>query len=311
MHINKGLKIVKKNLYWDYNYNFSEFPIEMADFYDDKEVIIYLDEIKKYKDLTQEEEQSLFEKIKENDNDAMLEVFHCNLKFAASIASKFSRLSLSIMPMDLIQEANLALLDAIKSYNKARCIYFKNYAEIIIKKRLFEVMKKDGKMLRFSSYEFNKITKVSDIIQRCTQEFGRFPFVDEICYEDYGYDSSVDIYDEKDMEVFINARNDILSIDTLEEENLGSYDIEQQIDDLSYREKLIEIIKIANLTQEEKTIIYYLYIDSRQRTVPELTNYLNMSYEEIRKIRNKAIKKLNRYSYLLLTKDKVYKTMKK
>ena len=43
--------------------------------------------------------------------------------------------------MDLIQEANLALLDAIKSYNKARCIYFKNYAEIIIKKRLFELNK--------------------------------------------------------------------------------------------------------------------------------------------------------------------------
>ena len=87
---------MKKKNNWDYNYNFAEFPIEMEDFYDNKEVRMYLEEIKKYKSLTQEEQDELLLKIKnDNDENAFLEIFHANLQFALKIASRYANLSKS------------------------------------------------------------------------------------------------------------------------------------------------------------------------------------------------------------------------
>ena len=43
-------------------------------------------------------------------------LFYANLDIALLIASRFSLLTKSIYPMDLIQEANIGLLEAIKNY---------------------------------------------------------------------------------------------------------------------------------------------------------------------------------------------------
>ena len=91
----------------DLKYDFLEFPLEMDDFYKDQDVIKYLEEIKKYKSISKEEEKKLLE------NNDYEKLFHANLLLAATIAGRFSLLTKSIYPMDLIQEANIGLLEAI------------------------------------------------------------------------------------------------------------------------------------------------------------------------------------------------------
>ena len=80
----------------DLKYSFLEFPLEKNSFYKDPEVIKYLEEIKKYKRLDKEEERKLLEQ-KEYEK-----VFHANLQMVLMIARRFSLLTKSIYPMDLI-----------------------------------------------------------------------------------------------------------------------------------------------------------------------------------------------------------------
>lgn len=87
----------------------------------------YLMEIKKYRFLTKEEEFELAVKYKkEGDMDAISKLIMANLKIVVIIAMEYKNLGINLM--DLIQEGNLGLMQAIKKFDPYRGLRLATYA---------------------------------------------------------------------------------------------------------------------------------------------------------------------------------------
>ena len=92
----------------------------------------YLAEIRKYRFLTKEEEFKLAAKYKEEgDLDAVSKLVMANLKIVVIIAMEYKNLGMSMM--DLIQEGNLGLMQAVKKFDPYREIRLVTYATWWIK----------------------------------------------------------------------------------------------------------------------------------------------------------------------------------
>ena len=87
----------------------------------------YLAEIRKYRFLTKEEEFKLAVKYREEgDLDAISKLVMANLKIAVVISMEYKNLGMNLM--DLIQEGNLGLMQAVKKFDPYRDIRLVTYA---------------------------------------------------------------------------------------------------------------------------------------------------------------------------------------
>lgn len=87
----------------------------------------YLNEIAQYPALTREEEHSLAVRYKEHaDLDAAYRLVVSNLRVVVQIAKEYQRAARSVL--DLIQEGNIGLMEAVKNYDPYRNVRFPSYA---------------------------------------------------------------------------------------------------------------------------------------------------------------------------------------
>ena len=288
----------------DLGYSILEFPLEMDSFYKDPEVLSYLQEIKKYKSVDKKEENYLLE------NREFEKVFHANLYTVALIAGRYSLLTKSIYPMDLIQEANLGLLEAIRTYKKGVYNNFNQYMRLVVSRKLVKMIKEQGKMFEVSPLEYEKIIDYIKLLElnellydgkfneTLADAWGKF---EDKHYQSYGF---ID-YKEMDRDIINmqNAIENVVSIETLDKRKpIGTYDIENDINIMSIKLELIKAIKSVNLTKEEKTILYYSFIVDQTKTVKEIAKILNLNTMKVSKLRDDALKKLKGY---LLTKNQI------
>jgi len=94
---------------------------------------MYLLEVKQYRLLTREEENALAIKVKEHkDQKAAYRLITANLRLVVKIAMDFNRYWTKNL-LDLIQEGNVGLLQAVQKFDPYRGIKFSYYASFWIK----------------------------------------------------------------------------------------------------------------------------------------------------------------------------------
>ena len=87
----------------------------------------YLVEVRKYPFLSKEEEQGLAIRYKEQgDLDAVTRLVLSHLRLTVSIAMEYKRLPFNTM--DLIQEGNVGLMQAVKKYDPYKNVRVSTYA---------------------------------------------------------------------------------------------------------------------------------------------------------------------------------------
>jgi RNA polymerase primary sigma factor len=116
---------------------------------------IYLNEVRRYKGLTEEDEADLFTKVKEGNRRAEEKIVKENLRLVVSIANAYG----SIMnPEDLIQEGNIGLVLAVRSFDLNRGFRFITYASMMIRKSILEGIANSGRLVRLPA---NMQTEIS------------------------------------------------------------------------------------------------------------------------------------------------------
>ncbi len=103
--------------------------------------IDYFNDINKFSSLTKEEELSLWEKYKlENDLKARDKIIKSNLKFVASVAKPYIGMGLSYS--DLIAEGNLGLMKAMEKFDYTKDFKTISYSVWWIRQTILEALKK-------------------------------------------------------------------------------------------------------------------------------------------------------------------------
>ncbi|MBN1625905.1 MAG: RNA polymerase factor sigma-32 [Deltaproteobacteria bacterium] len=112
---------------------------------------LYLMEIKRYKLLTKEEEIELATRVKEhNDPDAAYRLVTSNLRLVVKIAMDFHRYWTKSL-LDLIQEGNVGLLQAVKKFDPYRGIKFSYYSSFWIKAYMLKFIMENWKLVKIGT----------------------------------------------------------------------------------------------------------------------------------------------------------------
>lgn len=120
----------------------------------------YFKEISNFSPLSIEEETSLWEKYKKNNDLAARDkIIKSNLKFVASVAKPYIGLGLSYA--DLIAEGNIGLMKAIDKFDYTKGFKTISYSVWWIKQTILEALKKRN-LIHGDDSELNKETKESD-----------------------------------------------------------------------------------------------------------------------------------------------------
>ena len=265
----------------------------------------YLSDISKYKILSDNETKILIKKSKKGDEKATEQLVKSNQRFVFSLAKRFSKGSNTLLS-DLINEANIGLINSIKSFDTRMGNTFLTYAVYWMQRQIFLYLTFTEPMVKIPNKA--KTIKVSDINNKFMMQNGRLPTSEEILNElqsKYG----ISISNETDLYQLTTTSIDNPSI-TENYDDFSSFlstsqnydcdnisvvsqnDYDNDIEN-NYSKALISN-SIGILTPKERRVIELLYgIDNyREYQIQEIADKLDMTSEGIRLINKRALEKL-------------------
>ena len=111
----------------------------------------YLSEISKYKLLTREQERELGLRVKEQgDTDAAYALVTANLRLVVKIALEFQRVWMQNL-LDLIQEGNIGLMQAVKKFDPYKNVKFSYYASFWIKAYILKFIMDNWRLVKIGT----------------------------------------------------------------------------------------------------------------------------------------------------------------
>lgn len=266
----------------------------------------YLIEIKNFKPLPIEEEVELFKRIKENGDElAIQKIMKHNLLFVVSVARHFSvtLTSHTLLLEDLINEGNLGLFEAIKTYEPTRGLKFISYAVWHIRKYIIKSLKDNVKGIRIPitiQYEVKRIkAKEMQLEQLNERKIDTLELFQAMLDEDglkYAntFDKFNNIMDRYQREVSLSK---VLGEDNYELGETIPSELDSPIEALIRDEKRIVLDKILKKVEPDvrNYILDYYGIDcERPLNMSEIGEKYNLTEKQVAYIMKKNMLWLKR-----------------
>jgi RNA polymerase sigma-32 factor len=261
----------------------------------------YLNEISHYKLLTREEEKELAIRVKEDgDKEAGVAMVTANLRLVVKIALEFQRVWMQNL-LDLIQEGNIGLMQAVIKFDPYKNVKFSYYASFWIKAYILKFIMDNWRLVKIGTTQgqrklFFKLKKEKQKL--IEQGFDPKPKLlsqrlgvseKEIVEMDQrldGWDVSLDapLKDDSDTE-----RIDLLSADAeTAEDKVAKKEMSGLL-----REK-IESFK-EKMTPREVEIFELRIFSDSPMTLQEIGDKYGISRERVRQVEKNIIKKMRDY----------------
>ncbi|MEA1968702.1 MAG: RNA polymerase factor sigma-32 [Thermodesulfobacteriota bacterium] len=261
----------------------------------------YLAEINKYRLLTRDEEKDLGKKIQEHDDsEAAYIMVTSNLRLVVKIALEFQRIWMQNL-LDLIQEGNIGLVQAVKKFDPYKNVKFSYYSAFWIKAYILKFIMDNWRLVKIGTTQGQRklFFRLKKEKQKLIDEgFDPKPKLlsermgvseKEIIDMDQrldGWDLSLDepLRSDSDTEriEFINVESDST------EDRIARKEIE---DILHLRVKEFK----KSLKQRELDIFNKRIFSDEPQTLQEIGEQYSISRERVRQIENNITKKMKEY----------------
>jgi len=265
----------------------------------------YFKEVRKYEQVSGNDQIQLAIKAKAGDQRAMQKLVECNLRFVISIAKDHAYTG---MPLeDLIQEGNLGIIKAVDKFDADKGYKFISYAVWWIRQAILQSAYESGNTVRLPVNRINAINKVSKATESLTKELGRNSTIKEIsdfyindetgdteltekeiknAYSDSNHEVSLNstVSDESATELHESIAGDGLMI---MESDMNKHSLNSEIDDV-----------LGELTEREEIILkmYFGIGDYEEMTLAEIGESIGLTNERVRQIKEFSLKKLRTYN---------------
>ena len=263
----------------------------------------YLEEIKKFPVLSEEEETLLLQEFKEKGNLAAAQkLITSHLRLAVKIALTYRRYGLPTA--DLISEANIGLMQAVKKFDINKNVRLSTYAILWIKAALNDFVLRSWSLVKIGTVAAQK--KLFYNLGRIKARLG--------IYENKELEPSVVkqiahelVVDEKDV-VEMNQRiggdtslniaahnNDdeqVEKIDLLADKTQNIEGRLEQKQEVEIRRKIL-LSCLAKLSDREQYIVKNRMLTDSPQTLEDIGVKFNISRERVRQIEKKAFEKLS------------------
>ena len=139
---------------------------------------MYLDEIRRIKLLDAAEEHALAIRVRAGDADAERRLTEANLRLVISLARRYVNRGLSLL--DLIEEGNVGLLQAIRKFDPNRGTRFSTYATWWIRQAIVRALANQARLVRLPVHVEMLLGQYVKAQRELTQELKRPPTTAEL-----------------------------------------------------------------------------------------------------------------------------------
>ena len=261
---------------------------------EEKSLGTYLREIARVPLLTPQEEKTISRAAKKGDEKAMTHMIEANLRFVVSVAKGYRNRGLSFL--DLINEGNLGLIKAARTFDPERGVRFVSYAVWWIRQSILAAILDKADIVRVPQSQTKKIRKINKRVQELQLKKGS-PLTDnevmkktdisrqtlnEVQQFSHGY-LSLDMTfvgeGEKPIMDFLKDPKDVEMF-------------EKQMMDTDLVDKMKEAL--SHLDSRDGQVLSWRYgLDGQGgQTLDEIGKRLRISKERVRQIEERAMKKI-------------------
>jgi RNA polymerase sigma-32 factor len=260
----------------------------------------YLAEIRAYPVLSREEERALaIAYTEKGDLEAARKLITGNLRFVVSIANEYSKYGLKLL--DLIQEGNIGLMKAVKSYNPYKNVRLITYAVWWIRSYIHDYIQRSWSVVKIGTTQaqrklFYKLRKEQQKLEAMgirpttkllAENLGvRESDVEEMDQRMRGQDLSLDApMDESASSTFV---------DTVRDDTLGADVVLNQQQQISEIEKHMQAFS-KTIKEKDLYIFENRLLSESPMTLQQIADHYGISKERARQIEVRVKKLLKEY----------------
>ncbi|MCB9029452.1 MAG: RNA polymerase factor sigma-32 [Deltaproteobacteria bacterium] len=260
----------------------------------------YLSEIRQHPRLSKEEEKALAIKyIKTGDLDAAYKLIVSNLYIVVAIARKYQKAARSVL--DLIQEGNIGLMDAVKNFDPYREVRFPSYASWWVKAYIIRYIIANWRLVKIGTTQAQR--KLFFNLEKEKERLEKEGFVPTTKL--LASNLNVKEKDVIEMQQRLSAPDMSVDAPVSEDSTATMHSLlpdrapnaEQLVAQQQINEKIQEALDSFKAVLDEKEVVVFeqRMLAENKATLQDLADQFSLSKERVRQIENKIKEKLKDY----------------
>ncbi len=250
----------------------------------------YLTELRQYPPISREEEKELALRYRQHgDIQAAYRLVTSNLRLVVLIAREYERATRNLL--DLVQEGNIGLMEAVKNYDPSKDVRLPTYATWWIRAYIIRYLIANWRMVKIGTTQaqrklFFNLQKEKEKLER----EGFYPTAKLLA-------NRLDVKESEVLEMQQRLGSSDLSADAPVNENEGESNLyallpaeQASAEDLVAKQEIQEIIKRSfdeftdTLNPRERSIFHERLLGEEKATLEDLALKFNISRERVRQI---------------------------